>query len=75
MGLRDADMVDIVEIVHGVDIVDIVGIVDIVDCWLLKLSGTMLSSIEAISMWINQLISIMGLRGASAKKNQKFENN
>ena len=51
------EMVDIVEIVQAVvmvDIVDIVDIdivdiVDIVDCCLLKQSGIMLSSIEAIS--------------------------
>ena len=41
-------MVGIVDIVD-IDIVDIVGIVDIVDCCLLKQSGIMLSSIEAIS--------------------------
>jgi len=48
---------------------DIVHTVHIVDCWLLKQSGTRLSSIEAISKTsINHPMSTMGLRDASASK-------
>ena len=64
---------DTIDIVGNADIVgnvDIVGYVDIVDCWLLKQAGTRLSSIEAISKTpITHLMSIMGLRDASASKN------
>ena len=64
------DIVEMVDIFFDiVDIVDIVHTVHIVDCWLLKQSGTRLSSIEAILKTpINHSLLIMGLRDASASK-------
>ena len=64
------NIVDTLDIVGNADIIGNVDIVDIVDCWLLKQSGTRLSSIEAIpKMLLNHSILIMGLRDASASKN------
>ena len=58
------------------DVVDLFDIVDIVDCRLLKQPGTRLSSIEAISKTpITHLMSTMGLRDASASKNDQTDIN